>query len=87
MKESSVSEGNCARSSETSVAPWLHLKRSLDWLDVIRTDPVGAYESLDDFGKASLWKLLLEDDDGHVRPIKVRRVGSNRRYPKYDVVV
>ena len=47
-------------------------------------DPVGIYNAVSYPERATLWQLALMDESGVVRPVRVRRVGSNKCRPTYE---
>ncbi len=47
-------------------------------------DPIGLYNAVTYPERATLWQLALMDESGVVRPLRVRRVGSNKFRPTYE---
>ena len=47
-------------------------------------DPIGIYNALTYPERAAPWQLVLMDESGVVRALRVRRVGSNKFSPVYE---
>jgi hypothetical protein len=47
-------------------------------------DPIEIYSAVTYPERAALWRLALMDESGVVRPVRVRRVGSNKFRPTYE---